>query len=185
MKGRKTRMNHCKLWIFVFAFSSLVDAHHAAAKYEEANPYAKQGTLEVGGTISFDWEKDTFSAAVGPTVGYFITDRVELSALFNVNFERDDTDVTGGRRVSRDGDVAFEPSYHYFLTSTVLAFGGLGFGVAYDDEGTNFEMVPRFGLNIEIGSNSVLTPAVRIPIVFKSSDTWAGASIEIGFSGAF
>ncbi len=166
--------------------SSNEEAPGTAGK-EEESVYSKKGTMEIGGNVSLDWSPNTFSGSVGPTIGYFVAERVEISALFNFNYDREGGDEVGTRTITRSGDAVIEPSYHHPVTPTLLAFGGLGAGVEYSsgDDSTNFELVPRVGLNIETGTSAVFTPSFKLPVVFKPGNTEVGAVIEIGVSGAF
>jgi hypothetical protein len=160
----------------------LVAAPSVRAEHEEENPYGKKGALEVGGNVRLEWGEDTFDAAVGPTLGYFFADRLELSTLLTFDFSRDSTGPV--REFSRGGDFLIEPSYHHPFTPTVFGEVAVGGGIAWDPDSVDPEVVPKVGMNFDIGNATVLTPAFRLPIVFEEGDTQVGFDFLIGFSAA-
>ena len=78
-----------------------------------------------------------------------------------------------------------EPSYHLPLDDeeSLFAFGGLGVGVGYDGDNPDFELIPRVGLNIEVGSRALLNPAIGMPILFgeKKGPLNDEFGVEAGF----
>jgi hypothetical protein len=151
---------------------------------EPENHYTDEGNFELGGTIGLDWTEELFTISAGPTFGWFVVDRFELSALVRVDYQNAEQ-PDGSREHSEKGSIIIEPSYHLPLQRESL-FGqfGVGLGVGYDGDDADFEVIPRLGLNIEIGSAGVLTPAVRMPILMGNShgeDGEFGTDIGVGF----
>lgn len=155
----------------------------------DENHYTDEGTFEVGGTIGFDWTSDLFTLNAGPTVGWFVADRFELSALLRVGYQSVEQ-ADGTRDELTTGSFVIEPSYHFPLQNEAL-FGqvGVGIGAGYDGEHPDFEIIPRIGLNIEVGRAGVLTPAFRVPILFGKNQgdeddfgVKTGLSFELGIT---
>jgi hypothetical protein len=172
-------------WLCPAARAQHVDTG-AEAEGEE-NPYATKGTFEFGGSVATSWTPSLFELDIKPQVGWFVADRFELSAILSFGYENE---VDGGERVStQSGAFIVEPSYHFPIgEESLFAFGGLGAGVGYDGDNPDFELIPRVGLNIEVGSRGVLSPAVGLPILFgekkgPNNDEFgveAGFAVEIG-----
>jgi hypothetical protein len=152
-----------------------------AVSDEEAAPYGKQGTVELGGSVAIGWTSDTFNLDVSPSVGYFVVDRVELSTLLRISYASQEDD-TGERTSLKGGALVFEPSYHLPLAEELFLLSGLGLGVGHDGDNFDFEMIPRLGLNIGVGLVGVLTPALRVPVAIDGDGTTVGMGFEIGYS---
>ena len=152
------------------------------------NHYTDEGNFEIGGSIGFDWTSDLFRLSVGPSLGYFVADRFELSLIARIEYQNAEL-ADGSREDAKSGSIVFEPSYHLPIASeSVLGLFGLGIGAGYDGENPDFELIPRLGLNIEVGRAGVLTPALRVPILFGEGKcdvedefgVQAGLGFEIG-----
>jgi hypothetical protein len=152
-----------------------------ATSDEEAAPYGKQGTLELGGSVAIGWTSETFNLDVSPSVGYFVVDRVELSTLLRISYASQEDD-TGERTSLKGGALVFEPSYHLPLGEELFLLSGLGVGVGHDGDNFDFEIIPRLGLNIGVGLVGVLTPALRVPVAIDADGTTVGMGFEIGYS---
>lgn len=142
---------------------------------EDAAEYGREGTWEVGGSVSVDWTTNVLTIEATPTVGTFIRDRVELSVRLVAEYVRTKDD--GVTTSERTGALVFEPSYHLPLDERLQVFVGLGLGPGYDGEHAEFEAIPRFGINIRVGRSGVLTPAVNVPILVGKSH---GANDSVG-----
>jgi hypothetical protein len=143
--------------------------------------YGQKGAVELGGSIGLNWTNDAFGLDVSPTVGYFIMDRVELSALLRISYE-DQEDEDGERESVKSGALVFEPSYHLPVREEVFVLAGLGMGIGHDDEEFDFEIIPRVGLNVGIDLVGVVTPSLKMPILIDNDGTSAGLGLEVGYS---
>jgi hypothetical protein len=127
--------------------------------------YGQKNSLELGGSLALSWLNDDFLLDAGPSIGWFVADRWELSLLLHIDYENL-KEPDGTRSSNTSGEVVFEPSYHFPLRKELLyLFGGLGVGFAHDGTHPEFELVPRVGLNIEIGRSGFLSPAIKVPIL--------------------
>lgn len=145
--------------------------------------YADQGSVEIGGSVAGSWIDEVFSFDVGPTVGYFPVDNFEVSVLARLAHVK-----PSGEDGATSGTFVLEPSYHIPLDPDEVAFlfGGWGVGAGYDGETVDFELIPRLGFNVAIGRAGVLTPAVRLPIVFAPGEAAAlGFAFEMGVGTVF
>jgi hypothetical protein len=143
--------------------------------------YGQKGAVELGGSVGLNWTNDAFGLDVSPTVGYFIMDRVELSALLRVSYE-DQEDDDGERESVKSGALIFEPSYHLPVREEVFVLAGLGMGIGHDDEDFDLEIIPRVGLNIGLDLVGVVTPSLKMPILIDNDGTSAGLGLEVGYS---
>lgn len=143
--------------------------------------YGEKGAVELGGSIGLNWTNDAFGLDVNPTVGYFIMDRVELSALLRISYE-DQEDGDGERESVKSGALLFEPSYHLPVREEVFVLAGLGMGIGHDDEDFDLEIIPRVGLNVGIDLVGVVTPSLKLPILIDNDGTSAGLGLEVGYS---
>lgn len=148
---------------------------------EVVPPYGTRGTTELGGSAALGWTEETFNLDVSPTVGYFIVDRVELSALLRISYQSQEDD-SGDRTSLKGGAFVLEPSYHLPLQDELFLLGGLGLGVGHDGDNFDFEIIPRVGINVGVGLVGVLTPALRVPIIIDADGTLVGMGFEVGYS---
>lgn len=148
---------------------------------EDVAPYGLRGATELGGSVAVGWTEDTFDLDVSPTVGYFIVDRVELSALIRISYQSQE-DEAGDRTSLKGGAFVLEPSYHLPLQEELFLLSGLGLGVGHDGDDFDFEIIPRMGLNVGVGLVGVLTPALRVPIIIDGDGTTVGMGFEVGYS---
>ncbi|MES2641963.1 MAG: hypothetical protein V4850_20910 [Myxococcota bacterium] len=172
----------------------LVGGMGAARAQEAEDPddgvYSDEGSVEVGGSLAVSWTKDLFAVHLGPSVGWFVRDNVEVSVLTRLSHLRPAAAVA-----TTSGSVVLEPSFHLPLSEArqVFLFGGLGVGVGYDGDHADLEVIPRVGMNLEIGRSGVLTPAARVPIQIGRhagpADDEVGAEVgfafEVGMTTAF
>ena len=111
--------------------------------------YRQKGAVELGGSIGMNWTNDSFALDLSPSVGYFMLDRVEMTALLRISYE-DQKNDNGDRESVKSGALVLEPSYHLPVREEVFVLAGLGFGVGHDDEDFDLEFIPRVGLNVGI-----------------------------------
>jgi hypothetical protein len=159
-----------------------------------ANDYARKGIIELGGSLSVEWDRDVFLVEVDATVGWYVADRFELSFIPSLEY-RNTKLANGSRREISEGAFLVEPSYHLPLKEDELfLFGGVGAGVAYDFSNVAAELKPRVGFNIEVGRSGVFTPALDVPILLgryqgssaqDPADVLVGVEFEAGFTTTF
>lgn len=160
-----------------------------ACEDADVNDYDEAGVVEVGGSVGLDWTDDLFTIDVGPTIGWFVFEGFEISLIAKFLYENEEED-DGSRTRTRAGSLVLEPSYHFPLyDESLFGFGGLGLGGGYDGDDPDFEIIPRVGLNIEIGRAGVLTPALRVPILMGpgkgGDDDEFGVQAGFGFEAGF
>lgn len=172
--------------VVVVGTTSIASAQQADVPppYEEdlANAYSKQGTFEAGGSIGASITSNTSTVTASPTAGYFIADRIELSARFNFAYARTEMD-NGLNESAKSGALIFEPSYHLPLSDDLLAVGGVGIGGGYDGSNLDFEVIPVVGLDVVTSRANVITPELRLPILIGDShgdDGNIGADVGLG-----
>lgn len=117
--------------------------------------YGRPGVLELGGSAGLVLASDFRDVNVSPSIGWFIADNFQLSAILGVsNIKAGDEDAT---RFS--GLV--EPSYHLPFNRTTFGFMGLGIGGSYMSQlGAGFAVAPRIGANLLVGRSGILTPSL-------------------------
>ncbi|MCG5051974.1 MAG: hypothetical protein KA712_03350 [Myxococcales bacterium] len=117
--------------------------------------YARAGVLELGGSVGFTVANDVQSIDVSPSIGWFIADNLELSAILGITYvNADDSDATFAK-------LLFEPSYHLPFNDMLFGFLGIGLGGTYSsDVDLGFAVAPRLGVNVMVGRSGILTPAI-------------------------
>lgn len=119
--------------------------------------YARSSVLELGGGIIWSQTDNTTLLSISPTIGWFLLDNLELSAIVDVAYLR----AGGNHAVFVTGLV--EPSVHLPLSDHAFVFAGLGVGAAYGNgSGTGLALAPRIGLNFLIGRSGILSPALAL-----------------------
>src|SRR5688572_23421339 len=117
--------------------------------------YGRAGVLELGGSAGLMIAPDFRTVNVSPTIGWFVADNLELSAILGVS------NIKAGDSSATVWSALVEPSYHVPFNRTMFAFGGLGLGAAYVSEmGTGLAVAPRIGMNFLVGRSGVLTPSL-------------------------
>jgi hypothetical protein len=157
------------------------DERGADDESEGRPAYGQKGAVELGGSVGLNWTNDAFGLDLSPTVGYFIMDRVELSALLRISYE-DQESENGKRESVKSGALVIEPSYHLPVRDELFVLAGLGMGIGHDDEDFDFEIIPRVGLNVGIDLVGVVTPSLKMPILIDNDGTSAGLGLEVGYS---
>lgn len=118
--------------------------------------YARAGVLELGGNIGFNIASGQTEVAIGPTLGWFFANNLEISGIINYRY----ANVQGVDAHSLQ--VLAEPSVHIPFSRTVFGFAGVGLGLSYvDGPGAGFALAPRAGVNIAVGRSGILTPAIN------------------------
>jgi hypothetical protein len=156
--------------------------------------YSHKGSFELGGSTSIEWDRDRFLVEIEATLGWFVADRFELSLLPSIEY-RNSKLADGSRRETSEGEFLVEPSYHLpVIEDALFLFGGVGVGVAYDFSNAAAAVKPRAGLNIEVGSSGVFTPAIDVPMTFGKfqghsvqdpDSVLVGIEFEAGFTTTF
>jgi len=143
--------------------------------------YGQKGAVELGGSLGLNWTNDAFALDISPSLGYFMLDRVELSALLRISYE-DQEDDDGNRESVKSFALIVEPSYHLPVREEVFVLAGLGFGVGHDDEDFDLEFIPRVGLNVGIDLVGIVTPSLKMPILIDNDGTSVGLGFEVAYS---
>lgn len=146
--------------------------------------YATRGVIELGGSLGLDIREELIDFVLAPTVGYFIADRFEISLIPILTVQRVGDPDSDAEETNVRVAVILEPSYHQPLTDSLYVFGGVGFGVAYEEgPGTDFLLRPVLGLDIMIGRSGILKPAGFVDIGF--GDGAIGGGLLAGYTVMF
>ena len=87
--------------------------------------YGRAGVLELGGAAGLTIAQDIRAVNFSPSIGWFLVDNFELSAILDVtNLRR----ATSRRRCCRR---LVEPSFHLPFNRSMFGFVGMGIGAAY------------------------------------------------------
>lgn len=122
--------------------------------------YGRQGVLELGGSAGFSANSEVTQFTLSPTVGWFIIDNLELSALLNITYVQTE-DNFGNSSSATLASVLAEPSYHHPFTPSIFGFAGVGVGFSYQTgPGVGFALAPRVGGNFLVGRSGIFTPAL-------------------------
>lgn len=117
--------------------------------------YGRAGVLELGGSAGFTFASDYRNLNVSPTVGWFLADNLEISAILSIS----NIKVVDSSSTLWSGLI--EPSYHLPFNRSMFGFLGLGVGASHvSGLGTGFALAPRLGGNFMIGRSGVLTPSL-------------------------
>jgi hypothetical protein len=125
--------------------------------------YGRAGVLELGGSAGFSVGSDFTNINVSPSIGWFVADNFQISAIFGFDYSRIDLTVNGMDETA-DGtrfSALVEPSYHLPFTRSIFGFLGLGIGGSYvTDLGGGFATAPRIGANFLVGRSGLLSPSL-------------------------
>lgn len=117
--------------------------------------YGRAGVLELGGSAGFQFATDYRSMNFSPTIGWFLADNLELSAITSV------ANIKTGDNSATVWSGLLEPSYHLPFNRSIFGFLGLGVGASYVSKlGTGLALAPRLGMNLLVGRSGVLTPSI-------------------------
>jgi hypothetical protein len=127
--------------------------------------YGRAGVLELGGSAGFAFASDYRAMNFSPTVGWFLADNFELSAILSIS------NIKTGDQSSTLWSALAEPSYHVPFNRSIFGFLGLGVGAAYvSGLGTGFAVAPRVGANFMVGRSGVLTPSLSYEYTTINTD---------------
>lgn len=127
--------------------------------------YGRAGVLELGGSAGFAFASDYRNITVSPTIGWFIADNFEMSAIVSIS------NIKANDQSSTLWSAVLEPSYHLPFNRSVFGFLGLGIGAAHvTGLGTGFAVAPRVGANLMVGRSGVLTPSLSYEYTTINSD---------------
>ena len=116
--------------------------------------YGRAGVLELGGSIGGSFASDFSEVSATPSIGWFLADNLELSALMGITYLS-----TGDESATLVSGIV-EPSYHLPFNRSTFGFLGLGVGASHlTGVGTGFTLAPRVGANFMIGRSGILTPS--------------------------
>lgn len=128
--------------------------------------YGRAGVLELGGSAGFQFATDYRSMNFSPTLGWFLADNLELSAIASV------ANIKAGANATTLWSGLVEPSYHLPFNRSVFGFVGLGVGASYVTKlGTGLALAPRLGMNLLVGRSGVLTPSISYQYTSHDSET--------------
>ena len=127
--------------------------------------YGRAGVLELGGSAGLMIAPGFRNVNVSPTIGWFVADNLELSAIFGVS------NIKAGDEQATVFSALIEPSYHLPFNRTTFGFLGMGIGGAYISElGGGLAVAPRIGANFLVGRSGVLTPSLSYEYTTHSVD---------------
>ena len=128
--------------------------------------YGRAGVLELGGSAGFAFAKDYRSMNFSPSVGWFLADNLEISAILSIENIKNFDDS------STLWSALLEPSYHVPLNRSMFVFAGIGAGAAHVSAlGTGFAVAPRLGMNFMVGRSGVLTPSISYTYTTIEAET--------------
>lgn len=148
--------------------------------------YGRAGVLELGGSASLAAASGYFRFSIAPSIGWFIIDNIQLSAMIGLSHVSIDTvDAEGAADTATQTLFSFilEPSVHIPFTDSLFGFLGVGMGVSYADEsGAGFALQPRLGVNVLVGRSGILSPALYVQYTTTSAiQTDAGTLLQVSF----
>ena len=127
--------------------------------------YGRAGVLELGGSAGFAFASDYRNINFSPTVGWFLADNFEISAILSIS------NIKTGDVSSTLWSALLEPSYHIPFNRTMFGFVGLGVGASHvSGLGTGFAVAPRVGANFMVGRSGVLTPSLSYQYTTVGTD---------------
>ena len=124
--------------------------------------YGRAGVLELGGSFGFTYSSGNSASSFNmtPSIGWFLADNLEISALLSLNYNKAET-ADGMSASSTLVSGLIEPSYHIPFNRSTFGFFGLGLGGSHiSDVGGGLTIAPRLGGNLMIGRSGVLTPSI-------------------------
>lgn len=127
--------------------------------------YFEEGDKEVtlSGQAANGEDFDAFVAGVAGSIGYFMTDNLELSIRQSLTYsDIGDTQLNGSTRVALD--------FHFDLEQ-LQPFVGANFGYVYGD-GVNdtFEAAPELGVKYFVNSTTFIFAMAEYQFFFDSGD---------------
>ena len=136
--------------------------------------YGRAGVLELGGSAGFAFASDYRQMNFSPTVGWFLADNLEISAILSV------ANIKTGDNSATLWSALLEPSYHVPFNRSIFGFLGLGAGAAHvSGLGTGFAIAPRVGANFMVGRSGVLTPSLAYQYTTIESEMSGAADVTV------
>lgn len=136
--------------------------------------YGRAGVLELGGSAGFAFASDYRNMNLSPTIGWFVADNLELSAILSI------ANIKTGDNASTLWSALLEPSYHVPFNRSVFGFLGLGAGGAHvSGLGTGFALAPRIGMNLMVGRSAVLTPSLSYQYTSINTDMTGPGDVTV------
>ncbi len=148
--------------------------------------YGRSGVLELGGSASLAAASGYLQLSIAPSIGYFIIDNIQLSAIMGLTYTSIDAKAADGTTETATQtlfSLLFEPSVHIPFTESLFGFLGVGMGVSYADvSGAGFALQPRLGLNVLVGRSGILSPAIYVQYTTTSAiQTDQGTLLQVNF----
>lgn len=126
--------------------------------------HSRSGMLEIGGSFGLLIASGVRDVAVAASVGRFVADNVELSAVASVSH------VKAAEQSATVWSTLVEPSYHLPLGVTSSGVLGMGVGAAYEHTlGGGLAIAPRIGASFAVGGTSIVTTALSYEYITHSA----------------
>jgi hypothetical protein len=117
--------------------------------------YGRAGVLELGGAAGLTLAQDIRAVNFSPSIGWFLVDNFELSAILDV------TNLKAGGDSATLFSALVEPSFHLPFNRSMFGFIGMGIGGAYVSElGGGLAVAPRIGMDFLVGRSGILRPSL-------------------------
>ena len=140
---------------------------------------SRSGMLEVGGSFGLLIASGVRDVAVTASLGRFVADNVELSAVAGVG------NVKAADRSATVWSTLVEPSYHLPLGPTSWGVLGMGAGVAYVRAlGTALAIAPRIGASFAVGRSGIVTTALSYQYITHSALESRTQAAVVAITGA-
>lgn len=157
--------------IIVFAAMALVMILPAVAHADApAQPY--EMTLGLGAAHGPDL--NGFNASGNVSIGYFVTNDLELSIRQTLQYT--DVGTTAGGGSAWDGSTRVAVDYHFTMgdRGQVRPFIGANIGYVYGETVSDtWEAAPEAGVKVMVGSNAFIYVMAEYQFFFNSSDSQA------------
>ena len=141
--------------------------------------YGRAGVLELGGSAGFTFASDYRNLNIAPSVGWFVADNLELSAILSIS------NIKAGSSSTTLWSAIIEPSYHLPFNRSMFGFLGMGLGASHvSGLGTGFAVAPRIGMNFMVGRSGVLTPSLSYQYTTINTDMNAGDVTVVALTSA-
>ena len=154
----------------VLAAMALVMSLPAVAK---ADPPAQPWEITLGLGATHGPDLDGFNASGNVSIGYFLTNDLELSVRQNLSYS--DTGFTAGGGSAWDGSTRLALDWHFTMgdKGQIRPFIGANVGYVYGETiNDTFEAAPEAGVKVMIGSNAFIYIMVEYQFFFdQGSDT--------------
>jgi hypothetical protein len=130
--------------------------------------YAERGVGEFGGSATFALTNDVVSFSADPTLGYFLYDNLQASAI--LGFRHLTLDDNSSNRFS----LMVEPSLHVPVNDGVFWVVGVGTGLALGDDvdddpavEAGFVVAPRGGIQLMVGRSGLVNFGARYSAILS------------------